>query len=238
MPLLELHDICFITSNREILAGLNLNIEAGELHALIGTNGTGKSTLACMIMGCQGYCPASGNIVFAGKLINQLNIHERATLGISMAWQEPARFEGLQVRDYLSLGNGTGKPETALNLVGLEPSRYLNRMVDCSLSGGERKRIELASVLVLKPKLAILDEPDSGIDILSTFDIIQVLNRLRSEGSAVLLITHRDEIVAAADQASQICGGRIVCTGSPGEVAAFFKSRKCISCDGEICCDA
>jgi Fe-S cluster assembly ATP-binding protein len=121
--------------------------------------------------------------------------------------------------------------------VGLEPSRYLDRMVDRSLSGGERKRIELASVLALRPKLAILDEPDSGIDMLSTDDIIRVLDHLRSGGSAVLLITHRDEIAAAADRASQICGGRIVSTGSPSEVAAGFKSRKCISCDGEVCSD-
>ena len=141
------------------------------------------------------------------------------------------------MRDYLKLGAVAEEPESALHLVGLEPSRYLDRMVDRSLSGGERKRIELASVLALRPKLAILDEPDSGIDMLSTDDIIRVLDRLRSGGSAVLLITHRDEIAAAADRASQICGGRIVSTGRPDEIAAAFKSRKCISCDGEVCND-
>lgn len=99
-------------------------------------------------------------------------------------------------------------------------------MVDRALSGGERKRIELAAVLALRPKLAILDEPDSDIDMLSTADIIRVLDRLRSQGSAVLLITHRDEIAAAADRASQICGGQIICTGSPAEVAANFKKRR------------
>ncbi len=237
MTLLELCDISYSVTGRKILAGLTLSIEAGEVHALLGTNGTGKSTLASLIMGCHGYLPVSGEIFFAGTLINDLKIHERARLGISMAWQEPARFEGLRVRDYLTLGTAAEEPESALRLVGLEPSRYLDRMVDRSLSGGERKRIELASVLALRPKLAILDEPDSGIDMLSTDDIIRVLDHLRSGGSAVLLITHRDEIAAAADRASQICGGRIVCTGSPGEVAAGFKSRKCISCDGEVCSD-
>jgi Fe-S cluster assembly ATP-binding protein len=237
MNLLELCSIYYSATGREILAGLTLGIETGEVHALLGTNGTGKSTLASMIMGCHGYLPLSGEIFFAGTLINDLKIHERARLGISMAWQEPARFEGLRVRDYLTLGTAAEKPESALRLVGLEPSRYLDRMVDRSLSGGERKRIELASVLALRPKLAILDEPDSGIDMLSTDDIIRVLDRLRSGGSAVLLITHRDEIAAAADRASQICGGRIVSTGSPSEVAAGFKSRKCISCDGEVCSD-
>jgi len=237
MNLLELRAIYYSATGREILTGLTLGIETGEVHALLGTNGTGKSTLANMIMGCHGYLPLSGEIFFAGTLINDLKIHERARLGISMAWQEPARFEGLQVRDYLTLGTAAEKPESALRLVGLEPSRYLDRMVDRSLSGGERKRIELASVLALRPKLAILDEPDSGIDMLSTDDIIRVLDHLRSGGSAVLLITHRDEIAAAADRASQICGGRIVSTGSPSEVAAGFKSRKCISCDGEVCSD-
>jgi Fe-S cluster assembly ATP-binding protein len=237
MNLLELHDISFTVSGREVLSGLQLVVKAGEVHALLGTNGTGKSTLACLIMGCSGYRPASGEIIFDGTVLNDLKIHERARLGICMAWQEPARFEGLRVRDYLTLGTATDEPESALTLVGLEPHRYLNRMVDRSLSGGERKRIELASVLALRPKLAILDEPDSGIDMLSTDDILRVLDSLRSSGSAVLLITHRDEIAAAADQASQICGGRIVCSGSPATVAAVFKSRKCTFCDGEVCSD-
>jgi Fe-S cluster assembly ATP-binding protein len=237
MNLLELHDIFFTVSGREVLSGLQLSVKAGEVHALLGTNGTGKSTLAYLIMGCGGYRPASGEIIFAGAVLNNLEIHERARLGICMAWQEPARFEGLLVRDYLTLGAAAEEPEFALTLVGLEPARYLDRMVDRALSGGERKRIELASVLALRPKLAILDEPDSGIDMLSTDDILRVLDRLKRGGSAVLLITHRDEIAAAADQASQICGGRIVCSGSPATVAAVFKSRKCISCDGEVCCD-
>lgn len=237
MNLLELHDIFFAVSGLEILSGLQLTVKAGEVHALLGTNGTGKSTLACLIMGCSGYRLTSGEIIFAGTVLNNLKIHERARLGICMAWQEPARFEGLRVRDYLTLGTAVEEPESALALVGLEPPRYLDRMVDRSLSGGERKRIELASVLALRPKLAILDEPDSGIDMLSTDDILRVLDRLKGGGSAVLLITHRDEIAAAADQASQICGGRIVCSGSPATVAAVFKSRKCTFCDGEVCSD-
>jgi Fe-S cluster assembly ATP-binding protein len=237
MTLLDLRNIRFTVSGREILAGLTLAVEAGEMHALLGSNGTGKSTLASLIMGCQGYRPVSGEIFFNGTLINDLKIHERARLGISMAWQEPARFEGLRVRNYLTLGTASHQAESALSLVGLEPSRYINRMVDRSLSGGERKRIELASVLALRPRLAILDEPDSGIDMLSTDDILRVLDHLRDGGSAVLLITHRDEIAAVADRASQICGGRIVCSGNPDKVAAFFKSRKCTFCDGEVCSD-
>lgn len=237
MVLLEMSDIAFRTGEREILSGFSLSIDAGEVHALLGTNGTGKSTLAYLLMGCEGYLPTSGEIVFDGTLLNGLKIHERARLGISMAWQEPARFEGVRVRDYLALGAGAEQPEFALQLVGLEPFRYLDRMVDRSLSGGERKRIELASVLALRPRLAILDEPDSGIDMLSTDDILGVLDYLRGRGSAVLLITHRDEIAVAADRASHICGGRIVRTGSPRQVADGFKARKCVVCNGEGCGD-
>ena len=235
MALLEMNDISFRTAEREILSGLSLAIDAGEVHALLGTNGTGKSTLAYLVMGCDGYLPASGGIVFDGTLLNGLKIHERARLGISLAWQEPARFEGVRVRDFLALGGAAEQPEFVLRLVGLEPFRYLDRMVDRSLSGGERKRIELASVLALRPRLAILDEPDSGIDMLSTGDILGVLDRLRGGGSTVLLITHREEIAAAADRASHICGGRIICTGSPRQVADGFKARRCLVCNGEVC---
>jgi len=108
-------------------------------------------------------------------------------------------------------------------------------MVDKCLSGGERKRIELASVLALHPKLAILDEPDSGIDMLSTQDIVNVISEFKKNGSSVLLITHREEIVLIADRASQICNGRIVCSGNPEKVAEYYKSRKCFVCDGEVC---
>lgn len=178
----------------------------------------------------------SGEIIFSGRLINDLSIHERARLGITMAWQEPVRFEGICVADYLNINKAKKtNPAHYLEMVGLEPSLYLDRMVDKSLSGGERKRIELASVLSLSPKFAILDEPDSGIDMLSTKDIINVINAFKENGSSVLLITHREEIALIADRASQICQGKIVLSGSPKEVSEYYKSRRCLLCDGEIC---
>ena len=119
--------------------------------------------------------------------IYDLKIHERAQLGITMAWQEPVRFEGINVRNYLALKSKETDPSMYLEMVGLHPELYLHRMVDKSLSGGERKRIELASILALHPKLALLDEPDSGIDMLSTQDIINVINVFKKNGSSVLL---------------------------------------------------
>jgi Fe-S cluster assembly ATP-binding protein len=233
--MLRLKDIAYAVEGKTILSGLSLSIASGEVHALLGTNGTGKSTLAYLVMGCGRYKPTSGEILFDGKVINDLKIHERAKLGMTMAWQEPVRFEGISVRDYLALGQKDPDPSQYLEMVGLSPELYLGRMVDKCLSGGERKRIELASVLALHPKLAILDEPDSGIDMLSTQDIVNVINAFKEHGSSVLLITHREEIVIIADKASQICNGKVVCSGSPAQVAEYYKARKCLICDGETC---
>jgi len=235
MPLIEIKGLTFHAGDKKILYDFSMTIEPSEVHALLGTNGTGKSTLAYLVMGCDGYRPNSGEIVFDGKVINDLKIHERAKLGITMAWQEPVRFEGISVRDYLALKNKNEDPSQYLEMVGLSPALYLGRMVDKSLSGGERKRIELASILALRSKLAILDEPDSGIDMLSTQDIVNVINAFKNNGSSVLLITHREEIVLIADRASQICNGRVVCSGNPEKVAEYYKSRKCLVCDGEVC---
>ncbi len=238
MSLLELKEISYEVApggGLPILSGLSLAIEAGEVHALLGTNGTGKSTLAYLIMGCDGYCPLSGEICFNGPCINDLKIHERARLGITMAWQEPVRFEGMSARDYLSLKSRDADPAPFLELVGLNPALYLGRMVDKSLSGGERKRIELASVLALRPRLAVLDEPDSGIDMLSTQDVINVINAFKQDGASVLLITHREEIAMISDRASQLCNGKIVCSGTPEKVAEHYKARHCLTCDGVEC---
>jgi Fe-S cluster assembly ATP-binding protein len=235
MPLLEINNLTYTAGDKKILDEFSLSIESSEVHALLGTNGTGKSTLAYVIMGCEGYRPASGEITFNGNDIYDLKIHERAALGITMAWQEPVRFEGINVRNYLALKSKETDPSMYLEMVGLHPELYLHRMVDKSLSGGERKRIELASILALHPKLALLDEPDSGIDMLSTQDIINVINVFKKNGSSVLLITHREEISLIADRASQMCRGKIVCSGNPEKVAEYYKSRKCLVCDGEVC---
>lgn len=235
MSLLNIKDLSYEAGDKEILVDFSMSIGASEVHALLGTNGTGKSTLAYLVMGCEGYRPASGEIVFDGNVINDLKIHERAKRGITMAWQEPVRFEGISVSYYLTLNKKDIDPAHYLEMVGLHPELYLHRMVDKSLSGGERKRIELASILALHPKLAILDEPDSGIDMLSTQDIVNVINAFKGHGSSVLLITHREEIVIIADKASQLCNGKVVCSGSPAKVAEYYKSRKCLACNGEVC---
>lgn len=240
MALLTIKQLGFEVQGRKVLKGLDLVLAKGEIHALLGANGTGKTTLANLIMGCAGYTPTRGEIRFQGQPLNKLPLHERARLGITMTWQEPARFEGLRVADYLSLRKGVpSDPAECLRRVGLQPALYLERSVDKTLSGGERKRIELASVLALKPRLALLDEPDSGIDMVSIQEIVEVIQTLKASGAAVLLISHRQEIARVADRASYLCGGRIVATGDPEAIAERFRTRRCRehSCDGEVCRD-
>lgn len=237
MRLLEIKKLSFQLGGKIILDDLNLTVDQGEIHALIGTNGSGKSSVAYLILGCDKYVPTSGEIVFEGNSINALKLFERARLGITLCWQEPARLEGIVVDDYLRLGRRSLDSAAYLRKVGLPPEQYLQRHIDKTLSGGQRKRIELASVLALTPKLAILDEPDSGIDLLSIGEISDVIQSCKGNGNSVLLITHREEILRIADRASQLCGGKIVLTASPAAVAQFYKSRRCTVCDGKECHD-
>jgi Fe-S cluster assembly ATP-binding protein len=232
--MLELSDVGLVLDRRPILHNVNLRVDEGEIHSILGLNGTGKSTLAAVIMGLSGYELTSGRILFRGGDISTLPISERARRGITLAWQEPARFEGLTVKEYLeigrrSAGNGFLTAEECLRKVGLQPERYLRRAADKTLSGGERKRIELASVLALKPKLAILDEPDSGIDALSIEYIVDVIRTLSRNGAAVILITHQEDVAAVADRASSLCGGTILKTGDPLSITRFFRSH-CQEC--------
>lgn len=231
--LLRLEGVSLERQGTEILHGVDLAVMPGEIHGLLGRNGSGKSTLAYTVMGSAGYRPSAGSILFDGHDITDMSMTERARLGLTLAWQEPARFEGLSVREYLRLG--MSKPEdnsvqAALTEVGLEPGRYLRRNVDDSLSGGERKRIELAAVYAMHPKLAILDEPDSGVDILSLEDIGRLLLAMRDQGTAVLLITHRYEMIDLADSASLICAGEIQATAEPAKVRRRY-SERCEACD-------
>jgi len=234
-PLLEIRNLTFEVGRQTILDRLDLVINPHEIHALLGANGSGKTTLAYLLMGCDGYVPTAGAILFEGTDLFPLKMHERAQLGVTLAWQEPARFEGITVREYLTLGRQDRDPESALAQVGLTPERYLHRRVDKSLSGGERHRIELASVLTMKPRLAILDGPAAGIDMLSINHIIQIIRTLKEAGGSIVLITHQEEVALIADRASQLCGGRIIFAGSPRETVDHFRGRTCVRCDGAVC---
>jgi len=229
-PLLRIENLSLCREGRDILRGVNLTVRSGQIHALLGLNGSGKSSLAYVLMGCEGYTPDSGRILFDGRDLAGLSITERARLGITLAWQEPARFEGLPVGKYIGVGvrdqaHDRDQVVAALEAVALPAKVYGFRAADQTLSGGERKRVELAAVYAMRPRLAILDEPDSGIDVLSLGDIERLIRRLADEGSAVLLITHRDELVTMADVASLMCFGAVLFTGDPAEARRYYAGR-------------
>ncbi|MGD8997501.1 MAG: ABC transporter ATP-binding protein [Anaerolineae bacterium] len=226
--LLKVEDVSVQRPGAEVLRGVNLAVRRAEVHALLGLNGSGKTSLALTLMGADGYRPERGRILFDGQDITNLSVTERARLGVTLAWQTPARFEGLPVADYLALGMkqpSRDRIEHALEAVALAPGAYLGRTVDVALSGGERKRIELAAVYAMRPRLAILDEPDSGIDVLCLEDIIALVRLMADEGTTVVLITHRDEMATVADRASLMCAGSVVSTGLPSEVREYFAGR-------------
>ena len=233
--LLEVKNLKYRTEEgKEILKGVNMEVEKGEIHVLLGPNGAGKSTLANLIAGATGYeKPTDGQIVFDGIVLNGKPLYERAKLGLTIAFQEPARFEGITVDEYLKLSarnNPNADIESCLKKVGLDPCHYLNRFIDDNLSGGERKRIELASIMCMKPKLAVLDEIDSGIDFVSIDEIGNLFKTMKDEGTTLLVITHRENIANIADKASLLCDGQIVETGNPQEIIKKFE-KECLTCE-------
>jgi len=231
--LLTVEGLTLRRAGYDVLRGVTLTVRHGEMHGLLGLNGSGKSSLAYALMGCAGYRPEAGVIQFDGRELNGLTITERARLGLTLAWQEPARIEGLTVERYLAAGmreRREDRMKAALEAVGLHPARYIRRTLNSSLSGGERKRIELAAVYAMQPRLAILDEPDSGVDVLSLADITELIRRMAAERTAVLVITHRDELTEACDVASLMCEGTITVTGTPGDVRSHYRNR-CRPCD-------
>lgn len=226
--MLKIENLSLEKDGRRILKKINLAVSKGEIHILLGRNGTGKTSLTYAIIGCSGYQPDEGKIIFEGNEITHLPIWQRAKLGITLAWQEPVRFEGLTVREYLQCRNRNANTKGLLSMVGLSPD-YLDRMVDDSLSGGERKRVELASVWSIHPKLAILDEIDSGIDILSLPYIKKAVKKMRENGTSILLITHNEDTLSIADRASLICAGEIIKTARPEAVKKYFR-KHCKPC--------
>ncbi len=227
--MLEIRDLKLTLNGKPILDGLNFAVEKGRIHGLLGVNGVGKTTLANLLMGIS--YPDEGSIVFEGQDITRRDISERARMGITLAWQEPARFEGLTIREYLRM-NRNLSPREAKNflwMVGLPPAEYLDRGVDTSLSGGERKRVELACVMAMKPKVAILDEPDSGIDVVSLPHIMNAIAEMGKRGSAVLLITHGEVAVNVADEILIMCAGRIINHGPPQAMCEWFRGN-CSTC--------
>lgn len=232
MAILTINKLTLEKNKRKLLDNISLEIEAGQTYALVGPNGSGKSTLAYVLMGLDEYRDISGDIFFEGKSIKKLSVQQRAKLGITLAWQEPARFQGLKVEDFLSAATGKSKGSImeALEKVGLSPVKYLSRAVDKNLSGGERKRIELASIICMQPRLVILDEPDSGVDVEALKKVFEVIDYLESIGTTVIIITHNMQVLKKAEHAFLLCDGKLIDESKGEDVAEYFKKR-CVNCE-------
>ena len=223
--MLELKHISFQVDDgkRElgILEDVSFTLEDGRFFVITGPNGGGKSTLARVIMGIEK--PSAGQILLNGRDITDLDVTERAKLGIGYAFQQPPRFKGLTVRRLLSLAHGSDLPEDEccayLTNVGLCSREYLNREVDASLSGGEVKRIEIATLMARELEVAIFDEPEAGIDLWSFAMLVQSFKNLsRGRHKSVILISHQERIMQLADEILVVADGKIRRRGSRDEV--------------------
>ena len=203
-------------TNLEIIDAVDLEIPAGSFTVITGPNGGGKSTLARLIMGIEQ--PTGGRILFQGEEITHLSVTERAKRGIGYAFQQPPRFKGLTVRRLLSLAAGETLSEAVcsgyLTAVGLDPAEYLNREMDASLSGGEAKRVEIATLMARDLKLLIFDEPEAGIDLWSFSMLVESFRTLRQAERSVIVISHQERIMQLADTMVIIAGGRVCQSGT------------------------
>ena len=224
--LLKINDLYVNADEKEILKGLNLNIKKGEVHVIMGPNGAGKSTLANIILNNPNYTIKSGEIVFEEEKINELRTDERAKRGIYMSFQTPEEVEGITVTDFLKTAKKsiTGenikifefkkKLEENMDKLSINHS-YASRDLNVGFSGGEKKKNEILQMLMLNPKLAILDETDSGLDVDAIKIVSKGINIFKNEENAVLIITHSTKILKEldVDYVHILVGGKIVKSG-------------------------
>lgn len=208
------------TGEKDVLNDVSVKLD-GHFIALTGPNGGGKSTLAKIIVGV--IKPTSGRVFWNGEDITDLSVTERAKKGISYAFQQPVRFKGLTVRDLLSIAAGKNTNVAAaceyLSEVGLCARDYLDREVNASLSGGELKRIEIATILARGTQLSVFDEPEAGIDLWSFSSLIGVFEKMREKTHGdILIISHQERILNVADRIVVLAGGKVTKIGSKEEI--------------------
>lgn len=221
--MLELKNISFAVEGKKILDDINVTVEDNQFVVITGPNGSGKSTLAKVIAGIER--PNSGSILLNGRDITDTDITERAELGISYAFQQPVRFKGITVFNLIRIASGNADLTMSeaceyLSKVGLCAADYISRSVDASLSGGELKRIEIATVIARGRELSLFDEPEAGIDLWSFNHLTQVFEEMHENiaDASLVIISHQERIMDIADKIIVMAGGRVAVTGSKEEV--------------------
>lgn len=225
-PLLEIRDLHVAVDGKEILKGVSLTIHRGEIHALMGRNGSGKSTLAATLMGHPRYEVTKGEVLFEGQNLLEMEVDERARAGIFLAFQYPVAIPGVSVANFMrsALKSLRGEEISArefrnslkAELKALHvPDSFASRYVNEGFSGGEKKRLEIVQMGMIRPKLAILDETDSGLDIDGVRIVSENVNRIAGENTGVLLITHYQRILRYIRPhfVHVMVGGRIIRSG-------------------------
>ena len=236
--MLELKQITFSADQKTILHNVDLVVPDGQLLAITGPNGGGKSTLARIIAGIEQ--PDSGQILWNGQDITNLNITERAKLGLGYAFQQPVRFKGISVFELLKLAAGgdltIAQACDYLSQVGLCAREYVDRMVDGSLSGGELKRIEIATILARRIQLAVFDEPEAGIDLWSFQNLIQVFEDLqKKQQQSIVIISHQERLLKLADRIVVIECGRVAEQGAAEQILPGLLHQKPCCKSGRGC---
>lgn len=235
--MLEIKNLCFSaeseTGKTEILKNLSLTVPDGKFIVITGPNGGGKSTLAKLIMGIEK--PVSGQIFWNGQDITALDVTQRAKLGISYGFQQPPRFKGMKVSDLLSCAAGKKLSMEDgckyLTQVGLCAREYIDRDVDASLSGGELKRIEIATILAKGGNMMIFDEPEAGIDLWSFSRLTATFEAIHQDSSAsMIIISHQERIIRLADEIVLISGGEIQAQGPVDEIFPKILANTTGSC--------
>ena len=224
--MLELKNVSFQVNedrgDKEIIRGVSLVVPENKLVVITGPNGGGKSTLARLIAGIEK--PTEGRILFKGEDITDRSVTDRARLGIAYAFQQPVRFKGIKVMDLIRIAAGKRLSAAGaceyLSAVGLCARDYIDREVNASLSGGELKRIEIATVLARGAALSVFDEPEAGIDLWSFQNLIEVFERMRKtvQNSSILIISHQERILNIADEIIMIKDGRVEKQGTRDEI--------------------
>ena len=235
--MLEIKNVSFSVSendgDKEILRDVSLTVPARKLLVITGPNGGGKSTLAKLIAGIER--PTAGSIFFDGEDITNKNVTERARAGIAFAFQHPVRGKGIRVLDLLRLATGKNASVAEAcemhSQVGLCAKEYINREVNDSLSGGELKRIEIATVIARGAKLSVFDEPEAGIDLWSFQNLIKVFRKMRSEirDSSIIIISHQERILKIADEIVVLKDGRVDRRGTPDELFPTLSDAASVS---------